>query len=225
MKRSAYLVAISLACLALPAWAQTPAAPPATEPAIFGFDLGSGAMRAGTKSAVALLDHTSWGGAYLRAWGEVSRGIQLGVGWWRPTEEGTTPTTMGQAGVVDVRYGRDILPWFHPYARLGLGAVWLDHRRSAGVSEFSAAQLLPLGLAAAGLELSLPGSVFRRPASSRWRFNVGVGYEVGWLQTPGADWTLKSGRDLSPAVAKNDLALGAATLAGVWQRIAFLVRF
>ncbi len=215
-------LAVALCALARPAMAQAPAA---SEPVLIGIDLGTATMRAGTKSGVALLDHEWWGGAWLRAHGAVAKGVQVGLGWWRPTETGTQPTTLGHAAVLDVRYGHDIASWLHTYGRVGLGAAYVEHERNQSGASFHGSQILPLGVAALGVDAVMAPSTWSRTPASRWRFTMGVGYEVGWMQLVGGDWTLQSQRTLSPAVPQRDLPLGGATLAGVPQRVSFLVRF
>ncbi len=212
----------TLASVALPAAAQSP---PATEPVVFGVDLGTASLRVGTQSGAALLDHTWWSGAWLRAHGAVAKGVQVGLGWWRPTETGSQPTTLGHAAVVDVRYGRDLASWLHPYGRLGLGAAYVEHERTQGDATFQASQVLPMAVAAVGCDALMSPATWSRAPTARWRFTMGVGYEIGWVQLAGADWTLQSQRTISPAVTQRDLPLGGATLAGLFQRVSFLVRF
>ncbi|MBM4342544.1 MAG: hypothetical protein FJ100_04110 [Deltaproteobacteria bacterium] len=215
-------LAVAVAAVATPVHGETPMV---VEPVVLGVDLGNGWMRVGTQSGAALLAHNLWSGAWLRAHGAVARGVQVGLSWWRPAEEGTPPTTRGHAASIDVRYARELASWLHPYGRLGLGAAWVDHERTLGAATFSGSQVLPLGVAALGLDALMSPATWSRSPSARWRFTVGVGYEMGWVQLAGGDWTLQSQRDLSPALTQRDLPLGGATLAGLFQRLSFLVRF
>lgn len=202
------------------------ALPVRAEPRELGVDLGSGSLRVMTQSASRLTGLDNYAGAWLHAHSEVVPNTEIGVGWWHPTAatDGLRQWS-GQAAVIDVRARYPLASWLQPYGRAGLGALWQSlELSSTNAGHLTAAQVLPLGSAALGCDLVLPRSLLGTPGG-RMLFNIGLTFEVGWLQTLTKQWVADSDRGSSVKLAQSSVDLGSATLAGVWSRVALAVRF
>ena len=190
-----------------------------------GLDVGMASHTFATKSAVRLANSSIMSGALVHVYREVSPGFALGAAWWRPSTNKTGDREFnGHAAIIDARTRYSIWPWLEPFARGGLGVLRQEVAWSNSFSELQSVNWLPLGMLAVGVDVLMPRASWSREKSPS-RFAAGMTAEIGWLHTLGRNWVLDGKRDDSAGLPQQSVDLGAATVAGLWAKLSFLVRW